>query len=84
MHPLPVVNQVFFIVVQQECPLSVVPLSSTEPNSFTNGSNTFRKGQGVFGSSHTNKNASNKKCSLITSIFTFYVCLFSLIISIIS
>ena len=63
MDPLPTVNRVFSMVVQQERQLSVVPPSSAEPNSFINASNGFGKGRGVFGSSSTNKNASNKKCS---------------------
>ena len=51
------------MVVQQECQLSVIPPSSAKPNSFINASNDFGKSRGVFGSSSTNKNTSNKKFS---------------------
>lgn len=60
MDPLPAMNRVFSMVVQQERQLTGLPAVSDEPNSFINAarnSSFSGKGRGV-----NNKNVSTKKC----------------------
>ena len=66
MDPLPTINRVFSMVVQQERQLRVPSSASPEPNSFVNAAvNSFQgKGRGGYGSTSTIKGAvSSKKCA---------------------
>ncbi|WVY95950.1 hypothetical protein V8G54_028101 [Vigna mungo] len=71
MDPLPSINRVFSIVVQQERQLASPSL--TEPNTFVNAANHSFSGKGRgSGPSPTVKGASNKKCSYLSPSWTHY------------
>ena len=62
MDPLPAINRIFSMVVQQERQLTLS--SPTEPNAFVNVTNHSFSGKGrSFGPPSAVKGASTKKCS---------------------